>query len=422
MSSAEAIEHMNGFRRKSRQVLAGGFVGSLAAVGLTLYLFGVFQDAMVAAFGTSVSVFAWASPVFIAISGVLSPFVGRSLATRGRPGWSIRSVMMTGAAGIGVGLVLVSRAESLSTAALAYALLVAPGTVLLGPLLGQAMVTNWFEASRGRALGIVSAGTTVGGVLVPPLAALLIDVLGWRDALAVLGLLSLGVALPAVAMLVTTSPEDVGLHPDGLEIRTLTPSDGKPTPPRSASALLRSPDLWITGVIFGLLFCAGTISTVFTIPYATELGLPLVGGALIVSMRAGSAAIGKIVLGSLADRYGIRLVLYGIVVVEIVLMGLLIQTRQPTLFIILGVGLGFVGGAALPLKAALTGQLFGREAFGSAMGLLSPIGVPFQLFMLPFAGYVYDRFGSYAYVFGCTLPLFLLAGLLIGFVKLPDRS
>src|SRR6056297_105398 len=102
-----------GFRRQSREVLIGGFVGSLLSVGLTIYLFGVFQDALVASFGTSVATLSWAPTIFMAVSGVRSPLVGRSLATRGRPGLSIRRVMLGGALAIGLGLVLLSRMGSL---------------------------------------------------------------------------------------------------------------------------------------------------------------------------------------------------------------------------------------------------------------------------------------------------------------------
>ena len=70
----------------ARKVLIGGFLGSLASVGLTVYLFGVFQDALVEAFSTDVATLSWAPSIFTGVSGLLSPLLGRALATATRAG------------------------------------------------------------------------------------------------------------------------------------------------------------------------------------------------------------------------------------------------------------------------------------------------------------------------------------------------
>jgi sugar phosphate permease len=409
------------FRRRSRRVLAGGFAGSLFSVGLTIYLFGVFQDALVEAFSTDVATLSLAPALFTAISGLLSPVVGRSLATQRQAGLSIRWAMIAGALAIGTGLVFVSRSGSLPAATAAYALLVVPGAILLGPLVGQTLITNWFDASRGRALGIVSAGTTCGGVVLPPIAATWIEWLGWRDAMLALGALVIVVAIPIVGFCVRDTPSEVGEHPDGRPPSSAVDSEAGSaslTDAPSSSGLLRDPRLWLSGIAFGGISVAGLISTVFTVPYATELGIPLVGGSLIVAMRAGSAALGKIVLGSVSDRFGPRPVLLAIVVLEIVLTLFLVQTHEPWLFAALGVAIGFVGGAPLPLKAAWIGQLFGRERFAAALGLLSPIGLPLTLFMVPLAGWLYQRVGTYAAAFGLAIPCFAVGGICLALVRL----
>jgi MFS family permease len=409
------------FGRQSKRVLAGGFLGSVASVGFTIYLFGVFQDALVEAFSTSVAVLSIAPALFMVVSGVLSPFIGRSLATGRRPGLSIKNVMLTGAVLIGSGFLVLSRMTSLFAAAAAFVLLVAPGAIMLGPLLAQAMVTNWFDRKRGQALGIVSAGTTAGGVLIPPLAARLIEAFGWRDAMSILGGLVLILVLPAIAQLVVPRPEDVGEITDGLPAPS-GDEEIQAEPAADTRELLRNPRLWLAGATFGLIFSAGTISTIFTVPYASQLGIPLLGGATVVSMRAGAAAIGKIVLGSLADRLGVHPVLYGVIAIEVGLTVLLVQSRDPVVFTALGVAIGFVGGSPLPLKAALVGQLFGRNNFPAAMGLVQSVGVPIQLLMVPVAGLVYQATGTYAAVFALTIPCFLASALFLQFVRPQSTS
>ncbi len=417
IATAVGANESERFRRAARRVLAGGFVGSVTSVGLTIYIYGVFQDAIIEAFQTDVATYAWTSSLYMVVSGLLSPFVGRSLATRGRPGFSIRRVMLVGAVLIGGGLVLLSRMSSLAAAAAVFVIVVAPGSILMGPLLAQAMITNWFEARRGRALGIVSAGTTVGGMLTPPLAASLIEAFGWRDAMAMLGGLAIAVGVPVVTMLVRDRPEDLGEQVDGSAADAAIDASSAPQAARETRELLRDPALWIVGATFGLIFSAGAISTIFTVPYASELGVPLLGGAAIASMRAGSAAAGKVALGALSDRFGIRPVLYAVIVIEIGLTLLLVRTRDPLLFTILGVSIGFVGGSPLPLKAALVGRIFGRADFAAAMGLVQSLGVPFQLFMVPVAGLLYQAVGTYAAVFALTIPCFLSAAIGLAFIR-----
>ncbi|MAG29952.1 MAG: hypothetical protein CL908_03545 [Deltaproteobacteria bacterium] len=411
------------FRSHSVRILAAGFISSFFSIGLSVYLFGVFQAEIIAEFGITVGQYSWAPGLSSIVSGILSPIVGRSLVTYGRPGFSIRSVLLAGAVSIGLGLILISRAESIAFFAAGFVLLVAPGTVMMGPLVGAAMVTNWFEAKRGRALGIVAAGTTVGGMLAPLLAAALVEALGWRDAMAILGILLFIVPFPVIAFFATSSPEEIGETPDGIaKDDEIAGSQGRLEGPDTTGQLLRNPQFWLVGVVFGFMFSAGAISVAFTVPYANQLGIPLVGGAFIVSLRAGAGAVGKILLGSLSDRLGVRPVLWGVIVVEVVLTRQLIEIRDPTLFTVLGVGIGFVGGSALPLKSAIVGDLFGRASFASVMGLLQTLALPFSVVLVRLAGAIHDRTEDYAMVFGFTVPIFILAGIVLFFVRPPARS
>jgi len=408
------------FKSRSRRVLAAGFAGSFFSVGFSMYLFGVFQNAMLQSFEGSVAMFSVAPTVMSIISGVLSPFVGRALTTRARTGVSVRTSMVVGALGIGAGLLVISRVESAIGAALLFGLLIAPGTVMLGPLVTQTMITNWFDASRGQKLGIVVAGTTVAGGLVPVFAAQLIEIFGWRDAMAILGGIMLAVPLPIAALLARSTPEEVGESPDGA---AAPDTDAPATPsvsPLSTTDLLRRPVFWLCGIMFALQFAAGSVSVIYTVPYAQQLGLGLVASASILSLRSLFGALGKVLLGSLSDRVGVKRMIYCCFGVEIALTALMVQTRDPVWFTVFGVGLGFVGAAMLPLKGAFVGQLFGRANFGSAFGLMQTVALPFGPLIIPLAGHVKDLTDDYAVVFAGAIPLYAVGALLLSFIKPPD--
>ena len=65
----------------------------------------------------------------------------------------------------------------------------------------------------------------------------------------------------------------------------------------------------------------------------------------------------------------------------------------------------------------MAAQLFGRDNFPAAMGLLQSLAMPFQLVLAPVGGYVYTQTGTYASVFMLTIPCFVLGGLLPVFLR-----
>jgi MFS family permease len=61
------------------------------------------------------------------------------------------------------------------------------GYVCGGPLPNQVLLSRWFDRARGRAMGVAYLGIGVGGALVPLVAYVLTESLGWRGALRALG-------------------------------------------------------------------------------------------------------------------------------------------------------------------------------------------------------------------------------------------
>src|SRR3989454_12430007 len=79
------------------------------------------------------------------------------------------------------------------------------GYIFGGPLPNQVMLSRYFDAGRGKAMGIAYLGIGIGGVIVLQLAPYLIQSLGWRGALRTLGILMIVVAFP-VAFFVREPP------------------------------------------------------------------------------------------------------------------------------------------------------------------------------------------------------------------------
>ncbi len=81
---------------------------------------------------------------------------------------------------------------------------------------------------------------------------------------------------------------------------------------------------------------------------------------------------------------------------------------------------GFGMGAAVPLQSTTTAASFGPKAFARASGLLRPFMLPLHAGGAPFAGYLYDRTGSYALAFTVFAVCYFFAALAIAL--LPPRA
>ncbi len=158
------------------------------------------------------------------------------------------------------------------------------------------------------------------------------------------------------------------------------------------------------------------------IPHATDLGFSAQRAALVLSLAAGMGAFGKLVFGWIADHTDLRWALWlatGLQTTAVVILILLPEhpTYTSLLFALAIFGLGM--GGIVPLWGLLVGRAFGRRAFGRAMGLMSPVMLPLQLWGVPFAGWCYDRFGTYELAFKTFVCLYAAALAALLLLRLP---
>ena len=164
---------------------------------------------------------------------------------------------------------------------------------------------NWFHKKRGLAVGLAAAFSGIVGGLGNPLGNAIIRTFGWRVGFFSFGAISLLMMLPVSVFLLRCSPEDVGCRPYGAEddealIGESCPLDGVP-----ASRAKRESAFW-------LLILAGLLAS-FTCSYCSHLspigiyfGYGSAVGALMVSCSMAGNVVGKLLLGHLYDRFGLR--------------------------------------------------------------------------------------------------------------------
>ena len=411
-------------------MVAAAFLSQGVAAGCTMYIFGVFLKPVADEFGTTRGALSVGIAIFTAAGGVISPFLGPPL-DRGR----IRLTMGTGIGALALSLVLLAIAPSLWVLGAVAATLLAFASSAAGPLSASKLVANWFDAMRGRALGIASTGTSAGGAIFPPLVALGIGAWGWRGCLAVLGVGGAAVALPPILLGVRTRPEDLGLAPDGAPARAPQPSREEAATARTPATnpeatapsigvreILRDGNFWALGLTIGLCFAVLSGVLLNLHPYATDAGFDPSAGAFLLTLLAVSGICGKLAFGTLADRVSKRLLM----ALAMVMLGgfLVVLLDRPDYPLLAGASVlaGLAVGGFLPLWGAIIGDCWGRDAFARVMALMAPLMTPLNMAGMAYPGLVYDHTGSYDAAFQVSLGLLGLAGICLTFLRLPRRT
>ena len=158
------------------------------------------------------------------------------------------------------------------------------------------------------------------------------------------------------------------------------------------------------------------------VPFATDAGIPPARAAIVMTCYAFSGAVGRVLLGWLTDRIDPRVVVWiGYAWFGLAWLGLLAPTTFGSL-LFTGIAAGIAVGGITPVWAALTGAVFGRLAFGRAMGLTSFVMLPFSVIGAPIAARLFDVSGSYRVAFASFLVCFVLGSIAIAFLRPPART
>ena len=162
-------------------------------------------------------------------------------------------------------------------------------------------MTRWFVRRRGFASGLAVSGIGVGTLLVPPLVAWSIDILGWRGTYLILGVFAIVVGA-GMALLIEDGPRGRGLGADGdppMADSEVIAAAGVPL--RRAITTRRFIGLYAACFIcsFGLF-----VPFVHLVPYALDHGIPQSAAVLLLGAIGVGSTAGRFFLGGLADRFG----------------------------------------------------------------------------------------------------------------------
>lgn len=351
------------------------------------YAFGVFFAALLEEFGWSRASLSGAFSLYVLVYSGFAVAAGR-LTDR----WGPRAVIGLGGAFLGLGLAGMSGVTALWQPFVLYGGIAAVGmSTAFVPC--TATVVRWFVRRRGLAVGIASAGGSLGTLVLPPVAHLLVSGIGWRWAYVAFGAVIL-LALNGLARLMRRDPESLGLAPDGDPAPAPAAEQGA-GPDWTTGAALRTRAFWILFSVFSASWVPVFVPVVHLVAHARDLGIPPLGAATLISATGVGAVGGRVVMGAVSDRIGRRPALAaGFVLETAAFLGFLGPGSLAGLYLPALV-FGFAYGSVSTMLPAVVSDFFGRAQAGTLVGILFGLAGPVAAVGPVMAGWVYDRRGSY---------------------------
>jgi MFS family permease len=297
-----------------------------------------------------------------------------------------RPIVAFGALVMGIGLVAMAWQNDLVTMQRLYLAIGVFGfACLYTPLLAN--VGLWFDKRRGLALGIVTAGGTMGQGLAPVLMQPLIAAFGWRGAYVALGLVCILVLLPA--MLLVTKPARLVSDRPGAVAR------------EDAGGWGLSPLVSMAWLGAAAIFCCTAMSVpiVHLVTLGADRGLsPGVSAALVMTVMA-FGSVGRVAFGMFADRVGgLRSYALAAFLETVTVYWFVTLQSIPALFVLAAVfGFGFAGvmtSLIVTVREAVPARMVGTAT--AFVGLLAWLGMGIGGYQ---GGYCFDLTGSYAMSF-----------------------
>jgi MFS family permease len=166
----------------------------------------------------------------------------------------------------------------------------------------QTAITLWFNKKRGRAMGFTLMGIGLGGLMLPPLVAWLIQQVGWRQTYQISAVATLVLLLPPVLLFLKNTPADVGEVPDG---RAAAGSDADTVHVPSgvpARRAVRTAPFWLLFFAYLLQLYVMSAINVNTTAFAEGIGYTPLVAPLFLAFAVGISVPGRFVYGWITDR------------------------------------------------------------------------------------------------------------------------
>jgi predicted MFS family arabinose efflux permease len=362
-------------------------------------------------FGWSITVMSLAVGINLLLYGLVAPFAA-ALMDRFGMRQVISTALFLVALGAG-GSVLMTASWQLLVF---WGVLIGTGTGSMALVLAATIANRWFIQRRGLVMGVLTAGSATGQLIILPPVAALAEHTGWRPASLAIAAAAL-IAVPLVWLVIRDYPQDRGVLPYGAD------PDSYVTPARAVGGAVaraleglayatRRREFLALAIAFAI--CGATTNGligIHFIPSAHDHGMSATTAAGLLAVVGVFDIAGTIASGWLTDKFDPRKLLvayYGFRGVGLLLLPWLLADRVHPSMILFVVIYGLDWVATVPPTAALSRELFGDRGtivFGWVFAS-HQLGAATAAFG---AGVIRDVFGTYTYAWWGGAALCLIA-------------
>jgi len=367
----------------------------LVSWGTLFYAFSLFILPMEKELGWSKTDLNGALSGGLLVAALLAMPIGRWI-DRGRD----RAVLTMGS--LAGGIMLIAWA-AVSDLILFYAIWLVIGAALAATLYEPAfaVLTTRLGPQYKRA---ITSMTLVGGfasTVFMPLTQLLIDRIGWRPALVVLGVVTLAIC-------------------GGIHWFVLAPSDRPPPPPAPAESedrsplrrAVRTPAFWALLIAFAS-YSAGQSAAIFhLVPLLNEMHMDPTTVVAILAIIGPMQVAGRVAIIAFAKNVSARTIgIFSLLVPPLAMLVLLLAPPTPA-WVGLSVALyGGANGMTTIVRGTVIQEVLGRAGYGVINGALSFPATILRALAPAVAALVFDLAGGYDRVLWLIFAVYLAAAL-----------
>ena len=363
-------------------------------IGVLSNTVGVFLKPVSMELGVSRSQIALYSSIFSMVGMLAAPFQGRLMER-----YSLKKLMVSGAAVGGACLFGYSFAPGLW---FFYA-----NAVLCGLVFGfsnlipvNKILSNWFTKKKGTAVGFALAGSGLMAMVVTPVLSRIVADYGWRNGYRFIGCLYLLLMVPVILFVIKESPGDgkAAAKEDRKAAKTDTKADINPD---IKTGLTRAQAMgtrrfWL--VLAALVLASSVAMGIqqHMIAYLTDMGYGAQYASGIYSLSMGVLMAGKVILGTLYDRLGIRGASIYICLALAASLGFLIMAGLPGAPYLFAAAFGLANAIQSIPATCLVTRFFGTREFTSIYGICNAGNMAGIALGTSMSAWIYDASGSYA--------------------------
>ena len=366
---------------------------------------GVFFLPVIKQFGWSRAQFSALGGLAAIAAGISGPVIGWLIDRAGT-----RVVMIAGAITVAVYNLALSRATSLSEFA---AIFIVAGVAIAASTIipCSIVITNWFAARRGFAMGIAFAGIPLGGTGITILANYVVQHHGWRAGYIAMALPVAAIVVPALMVFLRARP------PAREELRGTVVARAAAAPIAlpglKVREALRARSFWLIAAAQLLLATAWVGLGAHLIPYLIGIGRTPTVAAEIVSLAFVFSAAGNFLVGALADRLNARSALGLVCFSAAAGIAALFYAAHGGALLVYLLLFGTVSGTRAVLIPLVIVDSLGVKQLGSLLGIEGIFGTIGFAAGPIIAGRIYDVAGSYTTAFRLFIGLSLLASVAV---------